>query len=545
MKDKLKLLFEKLENAEITFIAAFWGFLGIVAVKVFLENFVNNTISGFAIVDLAYFSHFILWFAGVYLSVVLIVNAITGRGLGKVSKVVLFIYPTTWLIQIIDIIYYGSQAPKLAYLYLGFSDLARHFVRFGFGYHYISVGQQVGIAVFVLLLVLYLWSAGLGKLKSVLTGLLSALVLNAWGAAPSVVKFFINAFQMRFDPQEPTLRIVDYFTQKSLSDLLTSNIFIGNFLNSHLRTLEFATVGLFSQIFYVVVCVLAALWAYYVARGKFKAAIGNFRSLCIAHFYTMLALGMALATVSPAVKFDWVLALNMVVIFAVYYFVWMFAVGVNDIFDYKIDCMCNTNRPLVRQLLTKDDMKGYNFAFMILALLGGIVLGPMHFYLVAVGLALSYVYSAPPLRLKRVPMLALFIMAMASLTAVLAGFYLFNYSKAIASFPFNYLVAILVFYSLWGHIKDLKDVEGDRQDGVYTLANIVSEKKGKHIVGLGTLAGFLLMPLIIGENLLFIPAIPAGTISYYLCLKPGYKANALFSVYFGFLAASFLILLYF
>jgi 4-hydroxybenzoate polyprenyltransferase len=545
MKERIGQFFISLENTPITIKSGFWGLFTIIFVKMFLENFINGTILSFASSDLVHLLGYFIWFFGVYFSLVLVLSWIGKREVVFVSKVILFFYIWTWVIQIFNLLIYHRVYPIPVSVNAGGLELLKYFISFGSTTDAVSYGQQLGVAGMALSVVFYFWSTGINKIKSIISGVLVGLIISVWGALPSIIKIIRNFFVLDFSFNEPSFSVVNYFYEKSLNSYFVNNHFFNALVYSSRQTVIMAQASLSNPILFALLVALVGYWAYKVSPKKLRALVGNLRTLCIMHFYSMIAIGLALATTGPSYKIDWIAVINIFVLFAVYYFVWMYAVGVNDVFDYKIDCICNAQRPLVKDLLTKEEMEDFSFIFLILAIMGGLALGPITLFLVIAGLCLSYLYSTPPLRLKRVPVLSLFIMAASSLTAVMSGFYLINYSKTIFSFPYRYTIATLIFFTLWGHIKDLKDAEGDKQDGVMTLANIAGEKNGRYIVGFSALVGFLIVPLILGENLLFISAIPAAILSYYFCLKSVYKANALFSIYFGFLALSALIIHYF
>ena len=84
------------------------------------------------------------------------------------------------------------------------------------------------------------------------------------------------------------------------------------------------------------------------------------------------------------------------------------------------------------------------------------------------------------------------------------------------------------------NVKDMKDVEGDKADGILTLPTLFGEM-GAKIVGLCFALSFLLVPIFLSFYILYIVALPSAIVGYKLVTKKPYKENPIFILRFVFL----------
>ena len=144
--------------------------------------------------------------------------------------------------------------------------------------------------------------------------------------------------------------------------------------------------------------------------------------------------------------------------------------AVNDWFDRHVDAINEPQRPIPSGRLPGRWGLGVAVAWTGLSLLAATVLGPWGFAAAALGLALAWAYSAPPLRLKRNgwwgnAACAISYEGLAWLTgaAVMAG----------GQMPTPRSMLLAALYSAGAHgimtLNDFKSVAGDRQMGIRSL----------------------------------------------------------------------------
>jgi geranylgeranylglycerol-phosphate geranylgeranyltransferase len=152
-----------------------------------------------------------------------------------------------------------------------------------------------------------------------------------------------------------------------------------------------------------------------------------------------------------------------------FYLAWQVAVCTNDVVDADLDAVANPERPIPsgqhygqphglseRGVLAVRDRRRLSRR------------APVLFALLAFTAA-YWVYSMPPLRLKRWPVINPFLVALACLAATAAGFFQAAPGMPWATLPLRVVVMILIGFTLAANVKDVKDIAGDRQEGILTL----------------------------------------------------------------------------
>jgi 4-hydroxybenzoate polyprenyltransferase len=275
------------------------------------------------------------------------------------------------------------------------------------------------------------------------------------------------------------------------------------------------------------------------------AFLKNVRPGRTIHYFVMVAAGISLAIAEKKniFAFNYADGIALAVVLTSYLCAWLFAVGVNDRVDVAIDRVSNADRPLAAGSVTESEIRSANLFFLAWSLLGGFLAGYWGFFMICVFTAAYYVYSAPPLRLKRIPLLATFLIAVACLTAFMSGFYFMDSGKLLSDFPWQALFLILVFFTLFLNVKDIKDIEGDRENGIATIPVVFGKRWGREAVGILLVAAFLSVPVTMGKWILFWPSLIAAALGYFLVMAKPYREWKIFVLYFAYLAALAFILL--
>ena len=312
------------------------------------------------------------------------------------------------------------------------------------------------------------------------------------------------------------------------------------------RAYEMYFNGVASCTFFIIVIVAGGYVASRWNRVKVRAILMNSRPERILYYMVALGIGVTLAhrdgaTISHFTSWlDWV---NIVLLVIAYITAWLFAVGVNDIVDYESDKISNPRRPLVTGTLTIEEMRSANLVFLLLSLTAGYLAGQYALFMVVAFTTLYYMYSVPPLHLKRFALVNPFIIALATLSAVYAGFYTVSIDQSLATFPREWITIILVCFTFIANVKDIKDVDGDRAVGVYTLPVIFGAEQGKHIIGGLVAMALVLFAYIMGISILIYLTIPVACIAYYLIVRATFRESHLFVLYFFYIALVIFLLL--
>jgi 4-hydroxybenzoate polyprenyltransferase/Flp pilus assembly protein TadD len=253
------------------------------------------------------------------------------------------------------------------------------------------------------------------------------------------------------------------------------------------------------------------------SRERERAMRRSVRPLRTLHYLGMALFGIA---------FGWVVfsragvefagagdVLGVVATLLATFFAFQASVAMNDLFDEEGDRISGEARPLVSGELERRDLIGQTVVFSLTSLLLALNVKYSTFLFMVLALAVSLLYSAPPIRLKRIPLVSSLSLGVVSLLACLVGFSLFAEERAISLFPNPLAWVIVLSFGLGFVAKDLKDAEGDEATGVWTLPVLLGPAAGKVAVALLVLLGYLVVPLLLPYGGLTAPAVILGLAS--------------------------------
>lgn len=198
-----------------------------------------------------------------------------------------------------------------------------------------------------------------------------------------------------------------------------------------------------------------------------------------------------------------------------------YIVGINQIYDIGIDKVNKPYLPIAAGDLSVQSAWLLVIFFAVAGvLIVGLNFGPFITSLYCLGLFLGTIYSVPPLRFKRFPVIAFLIIA--TVRGFLLNFGVYHATRAALGLPFEWsspVAFITTFVTLFALViaitKDLPDVEGDRKYNISTLAtklgvrNIAFLGSGLLLVNyVGAVLAAIYMPQDFSHSLM----IPAHTI---------------------------------
>lgn len=159
----------------------------------------------------------------------------------------------------------------------------------------------------------------------------------------------------------------------------------------------------------------------------------------------------------------------------------IFIVGVNQIADVKIDEINKPYLPLPSKVLSIRQAKFIVFTALSICLLLSLLVSVYLFGIILLAISIGWVYSMPPIYLKKHHLgAALAISFVRGILLNAGGFLVFNYLvNGEVAMPNNVkiLTLFIVVFSIgisW--FKDLSDVEGDKKFNIRTLAIVYSSK---------------------------------------------------------------------
>ena len=143
--------------------------------------------------------------------------------------------------------------------------------------------------------------------------------------------------------------------------------------------------------------------------------------------------------------------------------------AVNDWYDRHVDAINEPNRPIPSGRIPGRWGLWIALSWTVVSMLWAYALGPWVFGAAVVGMALAWIYSAPPLRLKQSGW-----WGPAACALSYEGITWFTGAAVmLGSLPNTQILIIAALYSFGAHgimvLNDFKAIEGDRQTGVRSL----------------------------------------------------------------------------
>lgn len=316
-------------------------------------------------------------------------------------------------------------------------------------------------------------------------------------------------------------------TSDGFSDVATAQMFISpvHIFSRSVPDIFIAFNMRMSIVFAALALVLITGFFFWRARPKILALLKNMRPAQVIYHFGLLILGGSLALVftNSRMSFDLFSLLSILLLLTAVFFAWLSSVSVNDLYDQAIDRITNTDRPLIRDAFTEKEYSLLGASFFAASLFLAAVVSPFLALPILGYHTIAWLYSARPLRLKRVPYLATALSACASILILLTGYIFISSEPSIAHIPARILWLLLISYTLSLPLKDLKDVEGDKKDGVHTVPVIFGDHWGRVLIGGGIFLSFMLSVWLLNADTL-LWAILFGSLSFWtVTTHPSWK----------------------
>src|SRR3989344_5750523 len=511
------------KTVPITFESWVISYIGIVLVRTLLEQYPSFQVGHFVLIDLPTIFHYIASYLAITVTLMTILLFFGKTSMQEVSVIAIFGSFIIWIAPIIDLIWGGIGGHLISYFFIPGQELALRFVTF-FGGHItsgITLGIQIETLLGIIFCYLYIYSATKNIYRS-LTGAFAFYCLIFFiFSIPSLIALFLPD---QGDQFIAILKSID------ASSLVQNNIH-PNFNASNIGLIDLAFNKLMASVNVLLALVMSLFFFYLGMREKFLAVMKNSRPERIFHFFLLFIFGASLSIFFTTFLKSWINIQSFLLALIALTGAWVYSVCQNDMYDETIDSVSNKDRPLIGKELTKSDMDVISKVFLFITFLSAYTLGHYILFFISLFLFVYYIYSNPPLRLKRFVILNSFLVSLACLSVIMAGFFLLNPDKNILAFPPGLGLAIIIFFSAVTNIRDIKDVEGDRADGIKTLPVLLGTKKAKMLIAATICFFFLLIPWYFHVSFLLIPSIIASLLSWYFITEKNYKEWKGFAVY--------------
>ena len=512
-----------------------YAFIGILFVRFALESISSPSSSGIIPSDPYTLVHYGLYFLAVTLGTIYIFGHFIDDYKYS-SKLVLFGLPLIWLAPILDIFISGGNGYRMSYVFDNGYNLFIDFITF-FGPALnkgATIGIRIGIAISFIGLGYLIWHYTKKISKAILGVFLIYFFVFILATLPGLIYTVSSANYIPVESSE----ITSFFEKNILRSTISHNTLREGFLSvSTTRFLELSFDKLMSQILFIISILVSMGLFWKINKEKFIVTVKNARPERINFYTASLFCGIAYAYINLAGNMPVVIDIfGVICLFIAWTALWMHAVHLNDIYDLEIDKISNKERPLVNNSLTSGEMTDIGKVWLGIGLIGSWCAGFYPFFMALVYIACSYVYSVPPLRLRRLPLVPSFLIGVACLSTILAGYFFISTNKEVQSFPIFLSIGIVVMVTLAINFKDVKDVEGDKANGIMTIPNLFPRYGVQIVAGLFAIS-ILLVPFFLSFYLLYIISVPCAIVGYRLITRKPYVEKYIFTLRFFFLFA--------
>jgi len=503
-------------------------FIGIVFFRIFLENFSSPHQTGFYTSFYTTFFHYPLFYLSLFLSLNLLLSYFLKIPINKIFRLTIFFFPIILLPPLFDLFITAGYGIKMSYNFQPFNELIRSFYSF-FGPIY-NVGITPGIRLEILIILIGVFLATLSLTKNIKRSLLavffSYLLLFIYLSFPSFLAIIFN--KAKSFPE-----IISFLKDSIRKSYLNYLFPLVKFPNDPILLFEEQFNILMSRIWWFAIF-LQTILIFYLAYPKiFLAWIKNLRWTRVFHYFLSAIIGILIShKISPLNPLNWIDIFSFLTFFILIALNFWLAVGINDLFDFKIDSISNKNRPLIKGEIDEKIFKFINLILFAFLFVGSLLFNYLVFILLILFQLIYYLYSAPPLRLKRHFLSSSVLIALNTVIISMAGFYFVSLNQKLDAFPKKIFWLLFFIYLLVSNVKDIKDIEGDRADKIKTIPVVFGEKNGKKIIGF--LVGFstLFVPLTLQDKFLSFLGLFFAILFYYLINRKKYQESIIFLFYF-------------
>jgi 4-hydroxybenzoate polyprenyltransferase/tetratricopeptide (TPR) repeat protein len=494
---------------------------------IFARNFLEGVLERGHIIGLSsiphtsyinFFIHFPFFFVSLLLALTIILRYLTRENIEKILRVIVPFSIIIILPPIIDFIVSNGKGATLSYMissrdaYLLLTRFFNPFVEI----KGLTYGVRIEVFIGCLLTLLYVFIKTKNILKALLGTMGFYLIVVFWASLPVIIANVLHPLlRGEITPVLPYLKIFRS----------------GGLVQTESQKLSLINLFLF---------VICFLWTFYLYnKKKFISALSNIRPLRSIHYCGMTLFGIFIGYmifkdtyIFPfSNPFDF---LAIVGLMTAMFFIFQCAVTMNDIFDITGDKVSSEKRPLAKGTFTYKEYIVLAIFFFIVSLLFSFSVRPFASILILFFTVLSFIYSAPPLRIKRIFPLSTFTLAFATLISLYLGFSIFAFEKTAYIFPLKITFLILFVFTLSFAVKDIKDYKGDKKMRVFTITTMFGQRKGKFIIAFLMLISYLSVPLITRIYWIFIPSVIIGVFTSVIILSKKPKEGFIFIGYFIF-----------
>lgn len=507
MQTKLLKILEKIENRPLSLGTFVVTLLAIIAIRIVLENYLDNIPFRFSDQFFYQFSHHFLTFSTIFLSALPVLVWAGKVGIRGAANILLSGFLVIWTPPIVDEIISRGAGLWSFYSFDSLLGLFKRYITF-FGDKPdigITYGVRFEVGLVVLLVLVYAWLKSHSPVRTLASGILLYTVLFIIGVLPSIITILL------LGPSTGFLAVSEQDVARVMLSPAPLFIFNPPGIESVLA------IKMTTQYAVLIVPLIAGL-TFFFFRRIFWALYHNARFPQLVYHVGLFSVGAGLTWLygTNAFQFDIFHIAGTIICLIAVGCAWPASVVMNDFRDIAIDRVTNPHRPLVTGVIDPATYQTIGILFFTASIFLSAIISTQMMLLLTVYQFFAYLYSADPLRLKQYPFIATALAASASLLILFSGFIVFSAEKNIAAIPVSYVALLFFAYLAIIPIKDFKDIAGDKADGVTTLPVLFGEDRAKRIIGAAAFLVFVISPFILSLKSLFPLGMFFGAVAFWM-----------------------------
>jgi 4-hydroxybenzoate polyprenyltransferase len=212
----------------------------------------------------------------------------------------------------------------------------------------------------------------------------------------------------------------------------------------------------------------------------------------------------------------------------------------NNYYDISIDAANNKCNPLNTGAAKKPEYLTAFFFLFAASLAISLSISPSVFITAIAVHAVAWIYSCPPLRIKRFFPFNTLLIAFSTLLALVLGYFIPG--GIFLKLPFTPIAALTGMLFLSFNTKDVNDCDGDKKYSIQTIMTLLGPENGRLLTAALAYAAYLLAALASKSRMLFVYSILLGGATFYLIMRRG-KINEPLIFFLMFIFATVFIIL--
>ncbi len=487
-------------------------FLMIIFFRIFIEFFLAYSTHLFLKSLIVEYLHNLFFFSLSYLLIWFFLSFLLKVNLTKLAYI--FLWATLLIIfpPILDMLKTQGQVFWSFYLLsspsLLFSQFMTYFGNLPSGIVYFGTKIVFSFTIFLSASLIFLKTKDTLKTLFGIIGIY--LILFFMGAFPT---FFVIFYDLFTAPQKIT-HIQGY----TIAQFFSAHAGI---LGLKYQGIAYSLASSLDLIYFLLLTLLLSIFFFSSHKKQFLALIRNYRYSQIIYLSGLFFIGIGLGALAYPQNFNLNLfsVLALLVALVSIWLAWKTSVIINDIYDLSIDKISNSHRPLPQNIFSRQEYISLGIVFFLLSLIGAFTLNLTFVALILTFQFLAWFYSAPPLRLKKIPLIATLVSAWASITILFLGFILLSSNQTLQNLSWRIPLLLILTYTLSLPIKDFKDIQGDKKYAIWTIPVIFGERKARLIIAINLFISFMLSVFFLNELRLFFWALLLGIITFLVIIN--------------------------